>query len=59
MKTELFSSLIERYPEKILEKAIKGMLPKGKLGRKLFTNVKVYKGNEHPHEAQNPVPLTL
>jgi large subunit ribosomal protein L13 len=35
------------------------MLPKGKLGRKLFTNVKVYKGNEHPHEAQNPVPLTL
>ena len=59
MKTELFSSLIERYPEKILEKAIRGMLPKGKLGRKLFTNVKVYKGNEHPHEAQNPVPLTL
>ena len=39
--------------------AIKGMLPKGRLGRQLFTNLKVYKGPEHPHEAQNPEPMEL
>ena len=45
--------------ERIVEKAIKGMLPKGRLGRTLFTNLKVYKGPEHPHEAQNPTALDL
>ena len=59
MRTETYKSLIERKPEKILESAIKGMLPKGPRGRKLFTNLKVYKGNDHPHIAQQPELITL
>ena len=49
MRIEKYSSLIERRPEKIVEQAIKGMLPKGPLGRKIYKNLKVYKGSEHPH----------
>ena len=59
MRTETLSKLRERKPEKILEHAIKGMLPKGPLGRKIYTNLKVYKGNEHPHDAQTPELLNL
>jgi large subunit ribosomal protein L13 len=54
MRIEKYSSLIERRPEKIIEQAIKGMLPKGPLGRQMYRNLKVYKGNEHPHDAQSP-----
>jgi large subunit ribosomal protein L13 len=54
MKIEQYSSLIERRPEKIIEQAVKGMLPKGPLGRQIYTNLKVYKGAEHPHTAQSP-----
>jgi large subunit ribosomal protein L13 len=54
MRIEKYSSLIERRPEKIVEQAIKGMLPKGPLGRKIYKNLKVYKGSEHPHIAQSP-----
>ena len=54
MKVETFNSLQERIPERILEKAIKGMLPHNALGRQLFRKLKVYKGSEHPHSAQNP-----
>ena len=54
MRIEKFSSLIERRPEKIIEQAIKGMLPKGPLGRQIYRNLKVYKGAEHPHTAQSP-----
>jgi len=54
LRTEKFSSLIERRPEKIIEQSIKGMLPKGPLGRQIYKNLKVYKGEEHPHTAQNP-----
>jgi large subunit ribosomal protein L13 len=59
MRTETLSKLRDRKPEKILEHAIKGMLPKGPLGRKIYTNLKVYKGNEHPHDAQTPELLNL
>lgn len=59
MKTETFNQLQKRIPERILEKAIKGMLPKNTLGRKLFTNLKVYKGAKHPHIAQQPEVLTI
>ena len=59
MKVEKYRHLQERIPERIVEKAIKGMLPKGRLGRTLFTNLKVYKGAEHPHEAQNPTTVDL
>lgn len=47
--------LHEKHPERILEHAIRGMLPKSKLGRKVFGNVKIYAGTEHPHDAQKPV----
>ena len=54
IKSETFSDLISRKPTAPLEKAIKGMLPKGPLGRQLFRNVKVYAGPNHPHSAQQP-----
>ena len=54
MKVESFRSLQQRIPERIVETAIKGMLPHNALGRQLFRKLKVYKGSEHPHAAQNP-----
>ena len=59
MKTETFEHLQARLPERIVEKAIKGMLPHNALGRQLFRKLKVYKGAEHPHAAQQPQPLAL
>ena len=59
MKVETFKSLQSRIPERIVEKAIKGMLPHTRLGRQLFTKLKVYKGSEHPHSAQEPKLLNL
>lgn len=59
MKTETFAKLQGRIPERILEQAVKGMLPKNALGRKLFTNLKVYAGSEHPHQAQAPEALVI
>ena len=54
IKSESFEKLQARQPERVLEKAVKGMLPKGPLGRKMFTKLKVYAGAEHPHAAQHP-----
>ena len=59
MKVETFAHLQERLPERIVEKAIKGMLPHNALGRQMFRKLKVYKGTEHPHAAQKPQPLQL
>jgi large subunit ribosomal protein L13 len=59
MKTETFDHLQSRLPARIIEQAVKGMLPKNALGRQLFTKMKVYAGPEHPHEAQKPEPLTI
>jgi len=59
LKTLTFDKLAARHPESPLELAVKGMLPKGPLGRKLFKNVKVYAGSKHPHEAQNPQPISI
>ncbi|MGD1855350.1 MAG: 50S ribosomal protein L13 [Leptolyngbyaceae cyanobacterium] len=59
MKVETFAQLQNRIPERIIEKAVKGMLPKNALGRKLFTNLKVYAGAEHPHEAQQPEAINI
>ena len=53
LKTVNFEKLIQKHPASPLELAIKGMLPKGPLGRKLLKNAKVYSGSEHPHAAQN------
>lgn len=58
MKTEAFKDLQVRIPERIVEKAVRGMLPSGKLGNELFRQLKVYKGAAHPHEAQQPVDVT-
>ena len=46
--------LLDKYPERIIEHAVKGMLPKNRLGRRLFTNLHVYTGDNHPHAAQQP-----
>ena len=51
--------MIERYPEEMVEKAIKGMLPKNRLGRAMFKKLFVYKGENHPHMAQKPEVLDL
>jgi large subunit ribosomal protein L13 len=59
MKTETFAHLQARIPERIVEKAVKGMLPHNALGRQLFRKLKVYKGAEHPHTAQKPQVLAL
>lgn len=59
MKTETFNQLQARIPERIVEKAVKGMLPKNALGRKLFTKLKVYAGPDHPHAAQQPETLVI
>jgi len=59
MKVETFKGLQSRIPERIVEKAIKGMLPHTRLGRQLFTKLKVYKGSEHPHSAQDPKLLNI
>ncbi|AFZ45280.1 LSU ribosomal protein L13P [Halothece sp. PCC 7418] len=58
MKVETFNQLQRRIPERIIEKAVKGMLPKNRLGRQLATKLKVYAGPEHPHQAQKPVEIT-
>jgi large subunit ribosomal protein L13 len=57
LREESFTRLINRKPEKVLEEAIKGMLPKSKLGRQMATKLKVYRGEQHPHTAQKPVAL--
>ncbi|PZD75393.1 50S ribosomal protein L13 [Acaryochloris thomasi RCC1774] len=59
MKTETFDHLQNRIPERIVEKAVKGMLPKNALGRQLFTKLKVYAGPDHPHQSQQPETLTI
>lgn len=54
-----FERLAERHPERIVEKAVRGMLPRNRLGRRMLRKLNVYSGAEHPHEAQQPVPLEL
>lgn len=58
-KVETPVEMLEKHPERIIEHAIKGMLPKNRLGSELFRNLKVYVGSEHKHEAQNPTKLDL
>ena len=49
-----YAEMMEKRPEKVIELAVKGMLPKNRLGRKMIKKLKVYTGNEHPHAAQSP-----
>lgn len=59
IKAETFESLRERRPEAIIERAVRGMLPKNKLGRQMLKKLKVYAGPDHSHEAQKPEALEL
>lgn len=59
LKKETFKQLQHRIPTRIIEKAVKGMLPKNALGRRLFTHLKVYSGPIHPHKAQKPILLKI
>jgi len=54
-----FTKLQQRFPERVLQKAVKGMLPKGPLGYAMFKKLKVYAGNQHPHTAQQPKTLEI
>ena len=59
LKTETLGQALERHPERVIEIAVKGMLPKNPLGRAMFRKLKVYKGAEHPHAAQQPQVLDI
>jgi large subunit ribosomal protein L13 len=59
LKSITARKLLEKKPEELVRKAVKGMLPKNKLGRRLFKKLKVYTGKEHPHAAQQPEELQL
>ena len=59
LKVEIAKDLLHRRPEAVIERAIKGMLPKNRLGRKMFKKLFVYAGSEHPHGAQKPTTLSL
>lgn len=59
LREESFTRLLARKPEKIVEEAVKGMLPKTKLGRQMATKLKVYAGDKHPHAAQQPQALEI
>ena len=54
-----YADLMEKHPERAVEKAVKGMLPKNSLGRQTLRKLKVYAGPEHPHEAQQPQPYEI
>ena len=59
LKTESLAQALERHPERVLEIAVKGMLPKNTLGRAMYRKLKVYAGPNHPHAAQQPQALEL
>lgn len=59
MKAETFDKMVARKPELVIEKAVKGMLPKGPLGRKMYRKLKVYRGADHKHTAQQPQLLEI
>ncbi len=59
LKSISFEKLIEKAPERVIESAVKGMLPKNPLGRAMYLKMKVYAGSEHPHTAQQPKTLEI
>jgi len=59
LKTITAKKLMEKKPEDLIRSAVKGMLPKNRLGRKLFKKLKVYSGDQHPHQAQQPKVLQI
>jgi large subunit ribosomal protein L13 len=59
LKTETLSQALAAHPERVIETAVKGMLPKNPLGRAMYSKLKVYKGPNHPHSAQQPQALDI
>jgi len=58
LKSQSLQEMLEKHPIRALEVAVKGMLPKGPLGRQMFRKLKVYSGAAHPHDAQQPIDIT-
>jgi large subunit ribosomal protein L13 len=59
IRERTFEEMLRKHPTKPLEEAVKNMLPKTVLGRRMLKKLKVYAGSEHPHQIQNPQPITL
>ncbi|MBC8414453.1 MAG: 50S ribosomal protein L13 [Nitrospira sp.] len=59
IRKEMVKDILKDKPERVIESAVRGMLPKNKLGRQLFSKLKVYGGPDHPHQSQNPEKLIL
>ena len=59
IKSITFDKLIDKAPEQVIEKAVKGMMPKNKLSRSMMNKLKIYAGSVHPHSAQQPMPLEI
>ncbi len=59
LKTSIAKDVRQNHPRRIIEEAVRGMLPKSKLGRAMFKKLKVYSGASHPHQAQHPEPISI
>ena len=59
IRSDTYGELLAKHPERLVEQAVKGMLPKNTLGRNTLRKLKVYAGPDHPHQAQQPVPYTI
>ena len=59
LRSMAYGELMSRHPERVIEKAVRGMLPKNSLGRGMLRKLKVYAGPDHPHQAQKPVPFEI
>ena len=59
LKRELYADMLEKKPQEVVRKAVRGMLPKTTLGRQMLKKLKIYAGPEHPHAAQSPQPLAV
>jgi large subunit ribosomal protein L13 len=59
LKEITLRNLLQKHPTRVIEHAVRGMLPKNRLGRRILKHLKIYAGSEHPHEAQQPRPLEL
>lgn len=59
LKSTGYTSLIQNNPRRVVEKAVRGMVPHNRLGRQMMTKLKVYGGPDHPHQAQQPVPFEI
>ena len=59
LRAETLEEIRRKHPERLVEKAVRGMIPKNRLGRQMLTKLKVYAGPDHPHQAQSPQPIEL